>query len=343
MKSKILKCVLGILIGFILTGCATESDFSNQQEKTQDSFLMINNQEYINFSLHAEKAYNFFFVGHTLDNPYWDMVKDGIAKADRYYGVHTETIGTNDFDEDIRFEYLKQAVACRPDGIITPMFENEEYLDYVDEVIEKGIPIIFVNSNVPISNDENQEVNTNRIIVGISDYEAGYLAGQVLIEVMGGQAKIGVLSGGDINTEIYGRMEGFCDAINQESGMEICMMGVSHGSLDIGIQVMDNMLNNHDLDAVFGTCATDAIAAVQVLKNRSEDITVIGFDNLDATLQYIEDEKIYATIMQNPDCIGWMGIQLLIQSIQEPENLPQTVNVGTTLITKENVEKYMKD
>ena len=43
-----------------------------------------------------------------MGNPYWKKLIEGIADTDACYGVHMETIGPDELDEEQRFLYLKE-------------------------------------------------------------------------------------------------------------------------------------------------------------------------------------------------------------------------------------------
>ena len=43
-----------------------------------------------------------------MGNPYWKKLIEVIADADACYGVHTETIGPDELDEEQRFLYSKE-------------------------------------------------------------------------------------------------------------------------------------------------------------------------------------------------------------------------------------------
>jgi len=64
---------------------------------------------------------------------------------------------------------------------------------------------------------------------------------------------------------------------------------------------------------------------------------VVGFDAIDDALQAIKDGKMAATVAQQPDRIGSLGVEYA-DKVLTGEDVPTYVPVDLKLITRDNVD-----
>lgn len=337
MNKKLKNIIFILMITGLISGCT----YNNTSDKTEPNEVKIlSNNADIDVNLNADKEYNFFFICPIMGSPYWNNLISGIETADIYYGVHTETIGPEELSEEKRFAYFKQAVACRPDGIFMSAFANPEYADYVNKVIKSGVPVAFIESDASAIEDKaNMQEAT--YWVGTDNYAAGYLAGETMAKAVNKKAKIGILTGSLELDNITRRVDGFCDAVSKYPEMGIITIESSDSSTEKGMKIVEEMLENYEIDAILGTSATDIVAAANIVQDQKRsDICLVGFDDLEATKNYIKNGVVYATIAQSAYDMGWLSVQLLIQDIQNVGHEKNKFEVSVTLVTADNIDTY---
>ena len=103
-----------------------------------------------------------------------------------------------------------------------------------------------------------------------------------------------------------------------------------------------------EINAIFGTTGSDALGASLVLKERgvsAEQFKIIGFDDLEDTLNGIRDGYIYATMVQNTYAMGWNAVEILYQIHQgqytkEKIEGKDIIDTGVQVVTSANVDTY---
>ena len=339
MKLKYLYSIIILcLTAAAYTGCSC-AETNETEDRETDTFF--EGADYIDTRLKAEKEYNFFFVNGAVENPYFIELCRGIADADDYYLVHTEVIGSDAMDEEETFEAFKQAVAAGADGILSQMLPGDKYGEYINQVIDQGVAVVFVDSDGKAFQEDEEYKDSDLTCLGIDYYEAGWEIGKLLAEEMEGHANVGILSGNTGAFHLCSRIEGFTDAIKEYPEMKILTTGYSYGSLETGMMQVENMMQEHDLDAIFCVTATDIISAARIMEEREDTAVLAGFDDLDATLRYISEGKVLATVAQNQYEAGWLGVEELIRTLQEKPEGNRVLDTGFTLITQDNVEKFI--
>ena len=98
---------------------------------------------------------------------------------------------------------------------------------------------------------------------------------------------------------------------------------------------MENILQgNKDIKAVFAQNDEMALGAQKALEDAGlNDVLVVGFDATDDAIASVKDGKMAATIAQQPDLIGSLGIETADKVIKS-ETVDAFIPVELQLITK---------
>ncbi len=104
-------------------------------------------------------------------------------------------------------------ISAKVDGIIIQGVEGKQFVDLVFKGVERGIPIITVDTDVKSS--------VRKAYVGTDNYYAGQLAGRTIIENTIGEQYVGIVTGRFDAINQQERIEGFKDAIKSTDRIQI--------------------------------------------------------------------------------------------------------------------------
>ncbi|KPC97214.1 Autoinducer 2-binding protein LsrB precursor [Geobacillus sp. BCO2] len=135
----------------------------------------------------ANEAYHFVLVPEELDNDYWRLVEKGAKAAAKELGVDLEYIGPRQANIDEHLRILKKAAAAKVDGIITQGLTKADFVPVIDEIADKGIPVVTVDTDAPTSR--------RAAYVGTDNYYAGFIAGRALVEDTRGAVNVAIITG----------------------------------------------------------------------------------------------------------------------------------------------------
>jgi len=257
-------------------------------------------------------------ISQELDNPYWRVIEYGARKAAEERGVVLEYIGPVQAGSAEQMKMFEMAIASKIDGILTQGLQEPEFIPIINQAMEKGIPVITVDSDA---------VTSNRIAyIGTDNYAAGYMLGKALIQETSGTANVGIVTGlfGAVN--LKERVRGFLDAVKREDGIRILDMKESKITRIGAASAAYSLASTYpELDAFVGTSALDGVGIVQMMNDdknsyapiipRDKHISVIAFDDLPETMDWIDKGMIDATIVQQPYQMGVKGVELLLDYI----------------------------
>lgn len=183
------------------------------------------------------------------------------------------------------------------------------------------------------------------------DYQSAYMASEDLIAKMGGEGKICELYGilGSEPSEL--RSEGLADAVAATDGkVELLDQQVANHDASQAMAAVENWiaLYGDEMDAIFCSSDTMAVAAAEALKNAGMEgsVLVTGFDGTAAAWDCIRDGSMYSTIFNDGYMVGYYAAAYAYAAKEgtlDVNTMDQAARMFCTkvaLVTAENVEEY---
>lgn len=278
----------------------------------------------------SEEKYQFTFICPLQ----WNGMAKGIIDAGEDYSAYTKMVGFHELSAEKMEEAFEEAIYSGTDGIITagvPDFENIN--DAVQRAAEHDIPVIIVDSDMP---------SANRICyIGIDDYEAGKTAGQDLIKITDGNAKIGIMTSSMDMQNQQERVQGFLDQMKEYPYMDIVEIAEGYSERLFILEELNQMLEDHpDLTALFLAEGWAANVVGDWMESKGKtDLTVVSFDGINAG-DYLERSIYDAVIQSDIYNIGYLALKKLVIYL-EGQEIESTINIDIVNVTADNPQDYL--
>ena len=310
----IMTVVLGIFI-FIATWNVMHSG-------TEDKSTLNRNQPRI------------ALIAHVKNNPYWMVVKKGAEAAAKERGCILEYYGSSTANVYEDLNLIDMNIAAKVDGLITYVQEEEKYTPSINKAIDKGIPVITV---------ETDAKSSKRIsYVGTDNAAAGRMAGEVLWQKTNGEANIGIIMAGLTTTNQVERVDGFKKFLATKSRLNIIATESSNSyELNAKLAAKKIISEYPEVNFLYCTSAVDGIGAAKAIveEGLQGKVSIICFDDLPDTLTFIKNGTIYASIVQRPYDMGYESVNMIMDKIQgkavKDYNITKTI-----VVTRDNVASY---
>jgi ribose transport system substrate-binding protein len=220
-------------------------------------------------------------------------------------------------------------------AIILSTHDENAAAPLVERAVEQGIAVIIVNSDIA---DFPTAVHG---VVGYSQRGGTFQQGEYLVDLVDGEAKVGVLEGlpGYHSTE---RIGGFLDAFEDEPGIEIVTSLPTEWNVETGNQSMMDLLQAHpEVDMVVTAndyIALGAAAATDALGR--DDVIIAGNDGDPAGLEAIAQGRITSTVNTQPVEMGKVALQVAVDCLngEYPGGWTET---PTVIVDQDNVGEYV--
>ncbi len=271
----------------------------------------------------------------TMNNPYFDVLNDGI----------------------------KEVVEANGDFLITrdPAQDQEKQNSQIYEMIELGVAAVFLNpvdwkevnpaliacreAGIPVFNVDTHVYDTEYVVsvIASDNYNAGVQCAQDMMSKLD-SADIVILDQPIINS-ITQRIKGFTDTIRGNKNYNVILQEAAGGELEIAMEVMNRIIDSGvTFEVVMGGNDPTAIGAVAALESRHVDkkILIYGVDGSPDGKMMIKEGYLEGTSAQQPSVIGTIAAEVAYDYLNK-EEVKENIVVPVTLITKDNLDDFTID
>ena len=283
-------------------------------------------------------AYRLSLVVPLVGNRYWNAIEESAMKEGLRRSIDVKCSGPIHLSQTEQIAFIRQAIAAQVDGIVTSGCDSDDFRLAIDEARAHRIPVVLVDADTADS--------ARVAYIGTDNVLAGAKIGGALVGLTGGAAKIAVLVGtmGDENQKE--RLSGFTRAIAGYRNMSVERIIEGKSDLPLIIEKVNELLDQRrDVDTIICLEGFGPVGTGKVLQSRNlvGAIRVIGFDDLEETIDSVRHGAFYATIIQEPDAMGVLAVGKMADVLSGKWVDPACQYTDVRLITREKaaeIEKY---
>ncbi|WFA10400.1 ribose ABC transporter substrate-binding protein RbsB [Tissierella sp. Yu-01] len=271
-----------------------------------------------------DEGFTVGFVISTQTNPFFVTLKDGAEAKANQLGIELIVLDSQD-DSAKAAANMEDLITRGVDLILVNPTDSDAIVNSVIAANDAGIPVITV--------DRSSNGGEVLSYIASDNIAGGKMAGEFIIEQLGGAGKVVELEGIAGTNAARERGEGFNEAIE---GTDIEVVAKQTADFDRvkGLEVMENILQSQpEIDAVFAHNDEMALGALEAIKASGRDILVVGFDATDDAVAAVEAGDMAATVAQQPELIGEMGVEAALKVLQG-ESIENSIPVDLKLVTK---------
>jgi ribose transport system substrate-binding protein len=227
-------------------------------------------------------------------------------------------------------------MAQKVDAIVIAPADSKALVPVCKRAMDAGIVVVNIDNKF----DAGVLVEKGAKIpfVGPDNRKGARLAGEYLASKLKPGDKVAIIEGIPNAFNGIQRKLGFEDAM-KAAGMNIVSSQSGYWEMARAEPVVSAIITEHaDLKAVL--CANDnmALGAVSAIKTagKTDDILVIGFDNISAVQRLLKEGKILCTVDQHGDKLAVYGIEYALEMLGGAT--PSDKETPVDLITAETLQ-----
>ena len=288
----------------------------------------------------SAKDYRFVIVPKVV-HPWFDEVNIGAmeqaAKMEQALGgkVTIDYMAPTVADVTEQNRILEQAAVTRPDGIAVDPLDAVGNKQVMDEIRNRGIPLIVFDSPSPPGSGITS--------VGNNFTEQGEIAAERLVELLGGKGKVAIMQGFPTAPNHLERFEAQKAVLAKYPGIEFVDGGISNDDIQTAQQqAAAVMAATPDLAGYLMCDAAAPIGIATAVKEAGKQgqVTVVGMDNLSDICVAVKEGVIESTASTIPRMQGAMSVLMMWQASIGGET-PQTVDTGILIVTPANADEFI--
>ena len=270
---------------------------------------------------------NIALIVSTLNNPFFVTLKEGAVQKANELGYDLVVLDSQN-NPAKELANVEDTLVKGTKLILINPTDSEAVGNAVLAANKAGIPVITLDRTA-----SKGEVVSH---IASDNVAGGKMAGNFIFEKLGASAKVIQLQGIVGTSASRERGEGFTQSI-QENNLTLLTAQPADFERAKGMNVMQNLLTAYpNVQAVFAENDEMALGAMRAIQTAGRnDILVVGFDGTEDGIKSVSRGKLGATVAQQPNEIGAMGIEIADKVIKG-EKVATQVPVELRLITHIN-------
>ena len=269
----------------------------------------------------------------TLNNPFFVTLRNGAQQAANKEGAKL-IIADAQNDAATQQDDVQNFVTQQVDAILINPVDSEAVVPAVQAANQANIPVIAL--------DRGASGGKLETLIASDNVEGGRMAAKELIQLVG-SGPVAQLEGIPGTSPTRDRGQGFEEVINAQDAVQLVSSQTANFLRTEGLNVTENILqSNPGIKGIFAQNDEMAMGAVRALGGRAgSEVKIVGFDGIEDALKAIQAGKMNATIAQQPDKIGSLGVENAMKVV-DGKSVDKNIPVPVKLVTKENVSQFLQ-
>jgi ribose transport system substrate-binding protein len=268
----------------------------------------------------------------TLNNPFFVSLRDSAQQAADDAGAEL-VVSDAQNDTAQQQDDVQNFISQQVSAILVNPVDSDAVVPAVEAANDAGIPVIALD----------RKASGGDVVATIAsdNVQGGRMAGEELIRLVG-SGNVAQLEGIPGTDPARDRGQGFQEAIDTQSSVKVVASQTADFDRSEGLTVTENIMQaNSDIKGIFAQNDEMALGAVQALGDQAgDDVKIAGFDGGEDALNAIQDGMMNATIAQQPDKMGSLGVETAI-SVINGESVEENIPVEVNLVTQDNVSEFV--
>jgi len=273
----------------------------------------------------------------TVNSDFWQNVKkganDGAAKLKGYTATFQGAASDTDLAGQVAL--VENAVNRKVAGIVLAPSDPDALIPAMKKAWEAKIPVILIDS---AASDAGKTYYQS--FLATDNQKAGELCAQALIDKIGKEGKIAIMSYTAGSGSEIGRVGGFKKYIETHSKLQIVGTFYSNSQMGTALnQTTDVLAANADLKGLFGANEPTAIGMGRALvqSGKAAKVAAIGFDGNGDLQAFVKDGTIEAIAVQSAYMMGHLGVTT-VADVVAGKKVPKFLDTGVVMVTKKNID-----
>lgn len=286
------------------------------------------------------------WIPKALDNPVFELGRQGAVQkaaelsASGPVQVKILYVGSVSSEAAEQVRVMDDVIASGVDAIAISCIDPTACIDPINRAVTAGIPVMTWDSDSPESN--------RFTYLGVDNYQAGQAAAELLVEAMGTEGQVAILTGVPGAFNLDERVRGFKDSIIPYPNIEIVTTVVSNDDINLGIQVVEDTMQIYpDLDGWFFVGMWPLVADRESMPLWEyaavyRGMKTVAFDTLPVELELLRDGYLSGLVGQKYWGWGYDTVQVIHDHLVEGKRVPSFISSGMDIVTRNNVKAMLE-
>ncbi|MGL4760617.1 MAG: ribose ABC transporter substrate-binding protein RbsB [Sarcina sp.] len=240
----------------------------------------------------------------TLNNPFFVSIKEGAEKEAKKRGFDLIVLDSINDPAKERAN-VEDLIELDVVAVLINPTDSDAVINTVKVCNEADVPVITLDRS-----SNGGEVTSH---IASDNIKGGEMAGEYVLENAKDAKEINIveLQGIPGASATRDRGAGFHNILDKDSRANFISVQAADFDRQKGLQVMENIIQgNSDIDVIFAHNDEMALGASKAAQSAGITPIIIGFDGNDDAKEAIDSNEMKATVAQQPELLGALGVEL---------------------------------
>lgn len=263
---------------------------------------------------------------------FWSTLLSGVYAAAEEYGVELNVVTSSTetaIDEQIAL--IEDVIDDHPDVMILSAADYDRCAEVTERAIAAGIDVVSLDTDV---NAEGRSC-----FVGSNNYQIGLSMAQAMAQLLPDGGKVAIVQHMQTTTSGTDRVRGALDALQSRADIEVIGTYCCENNMQTAQQITRELLTQHPDIAGF-VCTNEVCnvgtANTLVELGLSGQVYLVGCDNSQRQIEFLEQNTIQAMVVQRPFNMGYLAVERAVL-LASGEQVEDTVEVSCVTITQQDM------
>jgi len=270
---------------------------------------------------------------------FWKSVHAGAANAAKELG-DVEILWKGSLlesDRETQISVMQTFITQHVDGICLAPNDSQALVEYVNQAVEKKIPVVVFDSGL----DDESKIVT---YVATDNIKGGALAARRMGDFLHGKGNVILLRYLQGSESTERREQGFLETLKKEfPTINIISSDQYAGttpeeSLTRATQLLSRF--KKEVNGIFAVCEPNATGTYRALEQLELDgkVAFIAFDPNDDLVRGLASKKVTGIVLQDPLKMGYEAVMAMHKHLKG-EKVAKRIDTGETVATPENYKE----
>jgi ribose transport system substrate-binding protein len=270
---------------------------------------------------------------------YWKSIHAGAIKAQQQeakMGVKVDIKWQGPLKEDdknAQVDLVESFISQKVNGIVLAPLDEHALVRPVDEAVKAGVPVVIIDSAL--------DTNSYACMVATNNEKGGELAGQRLVQLLGGKGRIIMLRYEEGSASTEDREKGFMTVIQKSPGITVLSSNQHAGAtVDTAYEASQNLISQFgsQVDGIYTPNESSTRGMLRALQQAGKlgKVKFVGFDSSKDLVDALKAKQIQGLVVQDPMKMGFLGVLTMVRVIKK-QPVEKSIDTGVTLVTPENM------
>lgn len=263
---------------------------------------------------------------------FWEMLLSGVNCAAEEFDVDLQIISSSaESAVDEQIALIRKVAEEKPDVMILSAADYDRCAEATQQAIQAGVKVVSLDT----------DVNTpdRSCFVGSDNYQIGWEMGAQMCTLLPDGGKVAILQHMRTTTSGTERTRGAIDALCSSPAIEVIGEYCCENAKETAQTITMDLLEQHPDIAGF-VCTNEVcnvgVADALVSSGLAGSVFLVGCDNSQRQIQYLEQDVIHAIVVQRPFNMGYLAVQQAVDLLHG-KKIDSVLTVPCVTITKENM------